>query len=146
MIVPIGQKCLKSGFKRVTERELYDRLGCEASTIREMDKAVERLATRHHGLIKRIKKEPDYGYVSFPHAFSSDDTEHYIKCFLAYESFDSYMREVIPDHCLKSVDKAKEIGLSEFKIAYATHVENRELIIVGMLPDGSMVEIDSWKM
>jgi hypothetical protein len=141
-LIPLGQKCVKAGFKKITENDLKKRFYCDDITKREIDKAVERLAARHKGDVKHIQVvESQYSYARYNRGPNPRDIERVTTCFIMYNSLESYMGSILSDKCLRSVEKAKKTGLTNFKVMHTNYSE-QDPIVVGILPDESMIEID----
>jgi len=153
--MPIGQRVIGGGFKPVTFDSLCFRFDCKGITKVEMDKAAEKLLNKKE-LFKRKRHRLDFrhpGIVMYNWLWNGEgwDQEKYDQCIIKSVPIDSYPQP-IPSKCLLSAEKARDLGVGSFYVAYSVlgTVQSSYSVILGCLPCEStekyttLFEIDSW--
>jgi hypothetical protein len=155
--LPTGQKLARSGFKEITYNQLEDRLLIKKLNKIEKNKVISKI--KEENPIAIIDDEEDnrfqvFYYKSELHRLLSItglynavavhvDNQVVVKL----DKLDFYMKDTIPDRCLKSVEKAKSLGLTNFVVAYPA-IEDMTLkdpIILSRIDRNTFVEIDMWE-
>jgi hypothetical protein len=149
--LPLGQKLIKAGFPAITEKELYERLGCEEiarlANQEVKSKAVASLnefRKRRFSFFRYTLTESSERFYVAKHFFFEEvdvrsrprnyvDWELKQECRVDFCSIESYVQQEIPDACLDRVDKAKELGLKNFFVAFPKLRPKKDPIIVGRL-------------
>lgn len=150
--LPLGQKCLAEGFRRITAADLRARFGADAVEDKSIEDAKRAIIARHPGKQKQWRFQVGYNVVRGHGRWWLYDEEPTMRVRVLFESLDSYVSDTIPERCLLSVARAKRIGVTNFQVAYPATEKMRlsDPVIVGLIPTGDvrefeMVEIDMWE-
>lgn len=150
--LPIGQRCLKAGFVKVTLGKLHERFACDRVTENEKERAHSLLLCRHpKGHVTCHERQARWDW--YKGKFS--DQEAYKVCTLRVVPVETYTETEMPQRCIVSMKKAKAIGISEFHVAYPVLDFDPQhdpvlLGIIGYTHPGTQtgpiyVEVDMWE-
>jgi hypothetical protein len=158
--LPLGQRLLKAGYKVITMEQLEKRFCCDKITGIEIEKAKEKIAQNvkkfrqsHWWRRKALKKIVVATRYNIIEAKNWDGSckfqEKYKNCILETKPIDDFVANVIPERCLISLKKARQIGMSHFNVIYPVMDRSRlkDPVIVGASNDkfDPMYEIDFWE-
>lgn len=152
--VPLGQQLLNAGFKPITMAQMRERFACDLVSKREKEAAkkacedfCEDYNKTHFWKLRVIESSWKRSFFA---NFNNDSTEKIFphkECNVKIQPLDTYIQDKIPDRCLESIQKARDIGLKEFFVAYPIleEVVLRDPIILGRLDKETLIEIDFWE-
>lgn len=149
--LPVGQACLKAGFKPITIDALHERFACDAVTRQEERKARKELRRRGYDVVRAW-----HGVVEGRKGYWCPKWEFidYKLCTVKTQPLDEYIADTIPDRCLTSIARARELGIDTFYVAYPVLAERplTDPVIVGICGEDhkgwdncSLVEVDMWE-
>jgi hypothetical protein len=150
--LPLGQRILKSKFKKITHETLRERFACDKITDKFKEKAMQEAKTfakKWGGFKKYWTFEDDHAcnciwakynnFFTMGHCFESF---RYEVCDVTFVPLEKYAEDIIPYRCLESVEEARKLGISEFNVAFPEI--GRDPIIIGYVGK-TMFEIDMWE-
>jgi hypothetical protein len=172
--LPLGQRFLKAGYKVITTEQLEERFCCDKITEGEIKKArekidkqvqdfraskwwrkntkfkIENLPSHEASLGRTTPFLRRYSFIrAVNKSVSKTIDESYLECILETESIDDYVATTIPERCLESLKKARQIGMTHFNVIYPIlgHKRFKDPVIVGASNDkfDPMYEIDFWE-
>ena len=123
--VPVAQRLLRAGFKKITKEQIRERLSCdliEAKANRVLyDKFKLSLKDKDVPIEVILKKDTPYWGYRINDSLGSyaryDSTPIYA-CEVEMKPLNEYVEEVIPDRVLDSIASAHSHGATDFKVAY----------------------------
>lgn len=144
----LGQTLLQKNFSLITHEEMYEKLGCKEIQDLEQAKArgefLQRILKGHSELTASDVKIQRWAYNKLEAIWGngiwgkkekvSDDVLTW--CKVSTKPLEHFMNQQIPNNCLLKVEEAKEIGLTEFRIAYPNLRPAGDPIIYAVMRDG----------